>query len=57
MRNALDWKLGESRNHHKVLWLKMPDGREHHLRYPAQQRTRLSHENKQFLKRIGGHLI
>ena len=57
MRNALDWKLGESRNHHQVMWLKMPDGREYFLRFPAWQRRRLDYENKQFLKRIGGFLI
>ena len=57
MRNALDWKLGESRNHHKVMWLKMPDGREHNVLFPALQRRRLCYEEKEFLKRIGGHLI
>jgi len=57
MRNALDWKLGESRNHHQVMWLKMPDGREYFLRFPAWQRRRLDYENKQFLKCIGAFLI
>jgi len=30
-----NWHLRGSRHHRKVMWLKMPDGREYNLHYPA----------------------
>jgi hypothetical protein len=54
---CVDWQVRESRNHRKVMWLKMPDGRGYILNQPAFQRRRLSCEDKQYLKRIGGFLL
>lgn len=54
---CVDWHVRESRNHRRVMWLKMADGREYILNQPAFQRRRLSYEDKQYLKRIGGFLL
>ena len=54
---CVDWEVRYSRNHHKVMWLKMPDGTEHILLTPRWQQRRLSHEDKKYLERIGGFLL
>jgi hypothetical protein len=51
-------QLGQwSRNHHKLMWIKMPDVREYNPLYAATERRRLGYEDKLYLKRIGGFLL